>query len=467
MRAILSPKLMIAYWLLAAVCMFGPGVKAANINVTTTAIAGDCFNPGGDPCTDFNGNDCTLQDALDVAECNDEGDTINVAAGIYDADAAGIFQYFGVDTENFPLDLVGAGPGTIIDGMNNDQCMELNTQVATSPDDQADISVSNITFQNGNYSGPGGGLAINVTDADVTVQNCIFLNNLSDEWGGGLYSAGFGDSLMFFSSNLFLGNTANFDDGGGLYAESGQGSITAVNNILARNTSNDGNGGGMFLNASVGNITITNNTLFNNTATNGDGGGIGAQVDDNASTFNIYNNIVFGNTAGANGDDITTCEQGATVNLFNNDFTEYYSQALDGGTCGASATLNQGNNIPDNPQFVNSGADDFHLQATSPAIDSGDPAAPAMPGTDFDGNPRPAIPGTNPDMGALEFQPAPSPTPSPTPIPTPTPPVAGFLEGSGFSCSLQAGEAESPFLSSLMIGIGLAGFLMLLRRKAH
>lgn len=459
---------MISYWVLTAVALAGPRAEAATINVTGTAVAGDCYSPGGDPCTDFNGNDCTLQDALDVAECNGEGDTINIAAGTYDADAAGIFQYFAADTENFPLELVGTGTGTVIDGMNNDQCMELNTQLMAGPDDQANISVSNITFRNGNYGGPGGGLAVNVTDADVSVQNCSFLNNLADEWGGGLYADAFGDSMMFFSTNLFLGNTANFDDGGGLYAESGQGSITAVNNILARNTSNDGNGGGMFLNASVGNITVTNNTLFNNTATNGDAGGLGAQVDDSASIFNIYNNIVFGNTAGGNGDDISTCEQGATVNLFNNDYTEYYSQALDGGTCGGSATLNQGSNIPDNPQFVNSGADNFHLQATSSAIDKGDPAAPAMPATDFDGNPRPAVPGTNPDMGALEFQPIPTPPPSPTPLPTATPTPSGFLEGSGsLSCSLQTGTGENPLYSILAMGIGLAGVLILLRRKAQ
>ncbi len=435
------------------------GARAATINVTDAAVAGACI-PGGDPCTDFDGSTCSLQDALDIAECNGESDIINVAAGFYDADAANTFSYTAADGENFSLDIIGAGTTTLIDGNDADLGMDLDTRFAGG-DDAGDIFVSQIAFEDGNFSGPGGGLAVNTVDADVTVQNCSFISNFSDEWGGGLYALGTGESEMFYSTNLFLDNTANFDDGGGLYAESGQASITAVNNILAGNTSNDGSGGGMFLNASVGNITITNNTLFNNTATNGDGGGIGSQVDDSASTFNIYNNIVFGNTAGTNGDDIWTCEQGAIVNLFNNDFTEYYSEALDGGGCGGTATLNQANNIPDDPLFVNSGADDFHLQALSPAIDTGDLAAPAMPSTDFDGNPRPS--GPLPDMGALEFQviPTPTPTPVPIPTPTPTPPAVALLEGTG--CQLNASAVGTGLMGSWMVWLSLGGIALVRR----
>ncbi|HEX5033546.1 MAG TPA: right-handed parallel beta-helix repeat-containing protein, partial [bacterium] len=375
----------------AFVLGFCSTAHAANINVTTTAVAGDCFTPGGDPCDNFNGSDCTLQDALDVAECNGQGDTINIAAGTYDSDAANIFQYVASDNENFPLGLIGAD-GAIIDGLDNEEGMELNTRFAGG-DDAANLTVSNIVFTRGNYSGPGGGLAVNITDADVTVDGCSFIANFSDEWGGGLYVSGFGESVQLFSNNLFLDNIANFDDGGGLFAESGQESITAVNNILAGNVSNEGSGGGIFLSAAIGDITVTNNTLFGNAATVDAGGGLALSVDDSGSTFQIYNNIVYAKTAGTNGDDIWTCEQGATVNLFNNDFLEYFSEGLDGDTCGGAPTLNQGSNISADPLFVDSGADDFHLTATSPARDTGDPAAPAMPSSDFDGNPRPAIPG--------------------------------------------------------------------------
>ncbi len=411
-----------------------------------------------------------MQDALDIARCNGEGDLISVGAGTYDADAANTFVYSAAASENFPLTISGIPGGSIIDGMNNNGGMALTTFSASS-DDQADMVVSGLVFQNGNQlQGSGGGLAVFVQDADVTVDRCSFLSNIAPGRGGGLAIEGSGESVQIISNTLFLSNTSSASDGGGVGASSGQGSITVVNNIVAQNLAEDGNGGGMFLNASSGNITATNNTFFNNDASAGNGGGLAAQVDDSESVFDIYNNIVFGNSAETNGDDIWTCEQGATVNLFNNDFTQYYSEALEGGFCGGTATLNQGANISDNPEFVDAAADDFHLQATSPAIDTGDPAAPSMPSTDFDGYPRPT--GSAPDMGALEFQPTPSPTPNPsptptpipTPVPTPTPaPVNLFVEGGG--CAIQVGKTDSSF-STLFAFAGLGGFALLIRRKA-
>lgn len=51
------------------------------------------------------------------------------------------------------------------------------------------------------------------------------------------------------------------------------------------------------------------------------------------------------------------------------------------------------------PSFVNSAAGDFHLTASSPAVDRGSPAA--APALDYDGGSRPV--GAAPDLGAFEF----------------------------------------------------------------
>src|SRR5262249_53710338 len=48
--------------------------------------------------------------------------------------------------------------------------------------------------------------------------------------------------------------------------------------------------------------------------------------------------------------------------------------------------------------FVNAAGNDYHLSATSPAIDTG--TATSAPATDFDGNPRPQ--GAGYDIGAYE-----------------------------------------------------------------
>lgn len=85
------------------------------------------------------------------------------------------------------------------------------------------------------------------------------------------------------------------------------------------------------------------------------------------------------------------------------------------------------------PLFVNAGAGDFHLQASSPMIDMGDPAAPAAGSLDLDGDPRaldatPACAGNvdRRDIGADEFVAAPAtgcdPQQTPQLMPTLTPP---------------------------------------------
>jgi hypothetical protein len=57
-------------------------------------------------------------------------------------------------------------------------------------------------------------------------------------------------------------------------------------------------------------------------------------------------------------------------------------------------------NITLDPKFVNRAASDFHLLASSPAIDTG--TADQAPDVDLDGNPRPC--GAGFDMGAYEVQ---------------------------------------------------------------
>jgi hypothetical protein len=64
------------------------------------------------------------------------------------------------------------------------------------------------------------------------------------------------------------------------------------------------------------------------------------------------------------------------------------------------ASVSFSNNIYADPRFVNA-ASDFHLQATSPAVDAAD-ASPA-PALDLDGEPRPV--GPRADLGAYEFHP--------------------------------------------------------------
>jgi PKD repeat protein len=88
-----------------------------------------------------------------------------------------------------------------------------------------------------------------------------------------------------------------------------------------------------------------------------------------------------------------------------------------------AATGQESHGIQADPKWVNPSAGDFHLQGTSPAIDSANSAAPNQPLYDFSGNPRVddaavsntgAGPRTYDDRGALELQPQPPAATPPT-----------------------------------------------------
>jgi len=324
----------------------------------------------------------------------------------------------------------GDGGGAIVDADVNITAMDNdftdNTAggeggglVAGSPDD---ANVSNNTFTNNLTNGSGGGLLLVVLD-DATLDANEFDSNTADVNGGGASVDADGDVNAM--GNTFAGNSAGgegaglfivaqnvtldaneFDSnialayGGGLHASVTNNAI--LTNHIFINNSSEVNGGGSDITA--GNTTLTNNTFTMN-STLGDGGGLNLNISD-VTSASIFNNIIFNNSATGDGgdifidDDFNNNLMGSTVNLSNNDFSDFFSVCEN--TVGCTPNVNQGsNNINTDPLFVNAPAGDVNLTANSPAIDLGSPTAPNLPATDFDGNPR--IFGPAPDMGALEF----------------------------------------------------------------
>ena len=109
------------------------------------------------------------------------------------------------------------------------------------------------------------------------------------------------------------------------------------------------------------------------------------------------------------------------------------------------------------PQFVNyvrTGGGDYHLRATSPAIDKA--LAADAPPVDYDGKPRPS--GAADDVGAFEYvgaaptptptpSPAPAPAPTPTPAPSPVPATANHLYVAPTGSDNNSGALGSPLRS--------------------
>lgn len=276
------------------------------------------------------------------------------------------------------------------------------------------ISLRGLTIQNGFHASipedtsksDGGG--IYVVSQNLTIEDCEFINNKlpTSGCGGGLYASAHSISM---TNNIFNGNYA-FEEGGGSCVSfpinlSQKNTLNLTNNTFTLNSS-DGNGGGLYIyypsscprfQCTKGEINVYNNILYNNNAIGG---------------RDIY--ILYGFTRilpPPDSPDNTFTVVFDTLNLYNNDLSDFSYTAFDCDNINQDNILRQnityicsfnnnlGNNIDEDPLFVDAEAGDVNLQPDSTCIDAGDPNAPDLPQTDIFGNPRGAIP----DMGAVEY----------------------------------------------------------------
>ncbi|MFC1845159.1 choice-of-anchor Q domain-containing protein, partial [Thermodesulfobacteriota bacterium] len=257
------------------------------------------------------------------------------------------------------------------------------------------------------------GLSVNIKDCLVQ-NNSVFLN--SSGGPAGIYiDNDNGDIEVSISECQIINNDAELD-GGGLYIDSGSGNATLVNNVIADNTVLYDNGGGIIIyNDNDDNVfitrhtTLTNNTITENLnlGTSGDylnGSELYVLFDSNnsSSTLNLFNNIIYNTKAGTDlSDDIYISNPNSNnVTIKYNNLNDSRFHIEDSTNLVKDAT----NLDNSDPLFLNPG--DYHLTASSPAIDAGgdsDPLIPVVvPSVDLEGVARPQ--GSNVDMGAYEYQ---------------------------------------------------------------
>ena len=373
-----------------------------------------------------------FQDALTTAESNGEDDIINVAEGTYNITSTLRYSTYDGDSGD-KLTIQGAGADkTVLDGGGSVQILYIDTGT-----DGGDVTIKGMAFENGN-GGNGGGIYVHGSSINITIKECIFSENSAEDAGGGVEadsdsgitiinntfsgnSAKYGGGVDAHSwsgitiiNNTFLGNSAK-DYGGGVSAHSWSGTVTITNNIFSGNSAKYG--GGVDAGSDSG-TTIINNTFSGNSASR-DGGGIWTRLYYDSAILNIYNNIFFDNTANAggnDGDDLYVNSDGngnstgSTVNLYNNNLSgnaNFDTGQSEDLFITETDNYSHGGNIQQNPLFMDAENGDFHLQSTSPCIDTGTNDAPHLPDTDKDGKPR-IIDGNDDeiaivDMGAYEF----------------------------------------------------------------
>ncbi len=198
----------------------------------------------------------------------------------------------------------------------------------------------------------GGG--IQMTNAEPTISNCSISNNTATRHGGGISCI---TSLPLIQNCAIDGNSAG-QQGGGMRSAGG-----SIQRCLITNNTAGTNGGGICM---VPNNTphFENCTIYGNSAAN-QGGGI-----LRANSYN-KNLIVWGNFA-------TTCA-GMTPSDVGTTYSDIQGGYPDVG------------NIDTDPMFIDAPNGDFHLQANSPCIDTGDPTSPLDPD------------GSRADMGAFPY----------------------------------------------------------------
>lgn len=264
-----------------------------------------------------------------------------------------------------------------------------NTNTAGDPsqDFGCDYDDGDGIYIGGTSNSPFGAPVIDHNTIEQNVGHCL-------GGGIGLYAA----PLSTIISNNIIDNNQSLGFGGGIYEVNG--SVSLYQNLIYNNVSGVA-GGGVYLsmgsedNGATGplNVFVTNNTIYGNTISLNplvmDAWVDGSQValPGYVSQAGFFNNLIIA-------DDsysafacwpIYQYLSGAPPVVVNSDVIN-----TGGPTYGGWCTSPAGNtgNISADPKFKNPSAGDFHLQAGSPAIDTGFNAAPGLLTTDLDGNPR-------------------------------------------------------------------------------
>ena len=348
--------------------------------VTNCTFRGNCGNSGGGMAN----NEIT---SPVVTNCTFEDNHANYGGGMYNEEES--------NSTVTNCTFSGNSAEWYGGGMYNDE--------DTSP------MVANCTFGN-NQAHSGGGMS-NDEDSSPIVKNCTFSGNSASNCGGGMYNNGDDGACKPILINcIFTGNLAN--SGGGMYNDSGEGvcNPTLTNCIFTGNLANSG--GGMYNESREGicNPTLTNCTFIGNSAESGGGISGDAKPDDDGDgvcDITLPNCILW-----ANSPDQISLYRLATASITYSDVQGDWPGEgnIDIDPCFVEAgywTYADDPNIivePNDPNAVWIEGD-YHLLASSPCIDAGDPNYIPEPNeNDLDGNPR--IVNDRIDMGAYEFAPA-------------------------------------------------------------
>ncbi len=348
----------------------------------------------------------------DAAELGGDHPAYDAGGGIYVSTASATIRHNVIYSNTVSFDTVpGVGGGVYLVG--SDALIEHNRIISNTAYAGSAIYIefSPATIRHNriahNIAGESGG-GLSLIHSDVTVNQNEIISNTAGYGGGGIILGGSGTPRL--EGNTIAGNRGG-DNAGGIILNTGTAILTGnliVNNVAGYDAISAGSGGGLFL--TQGDMTLVNNVIAANTLlgdpTLTQGGGLRIQ---DASTVRLLHNTIVQN-GGGNGGGLYVAS--GSQALLTNTILVSHTVGIEvesGSTAALESTLWNGNgtdwtgpgtittnnDYSGDPAFNDPVGADYHLQATSAAIDQGIVAGVA---TDIDGHPR----DTAPDIGADE-----------------------------------------------------------------
>jgi len=305
-------------------CALREAVRAAN----TDSAYGGCTAGSGADTIKLGAHTYTLTRYLSIVTDNDYGD-LNVTAG---------------------LTIVGvSAAATVIDGNGTDRIVY---------DASAPLSIAQMTLQNGNTIGDGGGIyaggtltlshavvsantsgtyggGVAIVAANATLQGVVVTGNHAGSFGGGIYISGAGPTVnhVAIDSTTIQSNTAT-GPGAGIYSHGV--TLNLRKSLLTQN--HGGYGDGIYNDFSTANITNTTISDNGNNVEGGQGGGI-----FNHGTTALVNVTISANLASnAAGDGGNIYNYSASTLTVRNTLI---NEALSSGDCGGSPITSLGHNL--------------------------------------------------------------------------------------------------------------------------
>jgi hypothetical protein len=229
---------------------------------------------------DLSEGDFTLREAIQQATFAGSESVILFDEALFAGGPATILLDFFQQLE-IATSMVIQGPGAellTIEGQNFGRLFYIDD---ANNFERADVAIRGVTLTGGND--PNGGGAI-FSQERLEVADSVITGNTA-QWGGGIYSAEFGELTVV--NSVVSGNTAT-SSGGGLYNWGG--TVFIFDSTLSDNDS--ATNGGAILNANNGTLTVSRSTISGNDAEMKGGG-----LHNGDGNVQITDSTLNGNTA--------------------------------------------------------------------------------------------------------------------------------------------------------------------------